>query len=63
MRRRIWQVIDALDAEILRFAQNDIEGHFFSNLLDQTDPIPIEQLRLTCQTKLAQSVGKGQGSH
>jgi len=33
MRRRIWQVIDSLDAEILRFTQNDIEGHFFSNLL------------------------------
>jgi hypothetical protein len=32
-RRRIAQVIDSLDGEILRFAQNDTAEHFFSNLL------------------------------
>ena len=32
-RRRISQVIDSLQGEILRFAQNDIAEDFFSNLL------------------------------
>jgi len=47
-RRRISQVIDSLDGEIPRFAQNDTAEHFFSNLLEaaeQCGPGGIAALR------------------
>ena len=50
MRRRISQIIDSLDGDILRFAQNDIEEHFFSNLLSKLVATRVSVIVLCCDT-------------